>query len=95
MEHSTQQPVVIFKHSTRCPVSSMALRMLERDWDISESEVAPYFLDLIRYREISNQITDELGVRHESPQLILIKDKQAVYDASHQMISANLLKEAL
>ncbi len=91
LNQSEAQLVVIFKHSTRCPVSSMALRMFERDWSEELSGIQPYFLDLIRYRELSNQIASELEVYHESPQLIAIKDRKAVYNASHNQISAQSL----
>jgi len=74
---------LILKHSTRCPISSMAKSRLEMNWDMGETEVEPYFLDLIRYRDISNHIADTFGVQHESPQAILIKDGIAIYDASH------------
>ncbi len=96
MELSEHLPVVIFKHSTRCSISSMALSRLERAWDFEENEApAMYFLDLIAYREISNQIAQDLGVRHESPQMILLENGRAVYDSSHSAISAEGLREAL
>lgn len=95
LERSLEQPILIFKHSTRCPVSSMALRMFERDWDLSPGSIEPYFLDLIRYRDISNRIAKELAVDHESPQLILVKDKRVVFDTSHNLISVQNLKQHL
>jgi bacillithiol system protein YtxJ len=54
-----------------------------------------YYLDLISYRQISNEIAERLKVYHESPQLILIKSAEAIYDASHNYISITELKEAL
>jgi bacillithiol system protein YtxJ len=85
--------ILIFKHSTRCSISSMALNRLERSWKTSEIAISTYLLDLISYRELSSQIEKEFGVYHESPQLILIKNGKAVYDASHMAISYNDIKQ--
>lgn len=92
--NSNEKPAVIFKHSTRCSVSRMALKQFESEFDAAEG-VTPYFLDLITYREISNEIANRFNVHHESPQILLIKDGQSVYDASHSDIDATVLKEKL
>ncbi|MCG9973269.1 bacillithiol system redox-active protein YtxJ [Christiangramia crocea] len=93
-EISEDKTVAILKHSTRCGVSRMVLRMFESDYDLEENEpVELYFLDLISYREISNEIADRFKVRHESPQLIVLKNREVVHHASHQGISAGKLKE--
>jgi bacillithiol system protein YtxJ len=85
---SEEKPVLIFKHSTRCSVSSMAWDRLMRNWKKEDSEkVIPYYLDLIRHRDISNQIEREFNVYHESPQVIIVKSGKAVYDNSHMGIS--------
>jgi bacillithiol system protein YtxJ len=85
---STEKPVMIFKHSTRCSISSMALNRIVRSWKPEDREkVIPYLLDLISFREISDQISREFGVFHQSPQVILIKNGQAIYDASHMGIN--------
>lgn len=96
IETSYSQAVVLFKHSTRCSISSMAKDRLERSWDFDEGNgPIMYYLDLISYRQISNDIAERLKVHHESPQLILIKSAEAIYDASHNYISITELKEAL
>jgi bacillithiol system protein YtxJ len=89
---SNEKPVVIFKHSTRCSISRMALKQFEREFDLNET-VDAYFLDLIAHRDISNEIANRFNVYHESPQLILIKNGKAVYDVSHSDIDAIALKE--
>ena len=87
---SNEKPVLIFKHSTRCSVSRMALKQFENQFNMSD-KVTPYFLDLIAYREISNAIADRLEVTHQSPQLILIKGGKAIYNVSHSDIDAEEL----
>ncbi len=85
---SSDQRVIIFKHSTRCPVSSMALSRLERSWDSAAHEnTAIFFLDLIRYRDVSNAVAEQFGVMHQSPQVIVVEDEKAIYDESHMGIS--------
>lgn len=81
---SYQQPALIFKHSTRCSISDAALNRLERRWDAARAgNLVPYFLDLIAYRTVSNQIAEDFGVRHESPQVLLIHQGRCIYHASH------------
>jgi bacillithiol system protein YtxJ len=87
---SNEKPVVIFKHSTRCSVSRMALKQFENEFNSSD-KVTPYFLDLIAHRDISNEIASRFGVTHQSPQLILIKEEKAIYNVSHSDIDAEEL----
>lgn len=87
-ESSKEKPVLIFKHSTRCSISSMAYDRLRRNWKEEDTQkVTPYYLDLISYRDISNAISSAFAIDHESPQVILIKDGVAIYDNSHMGIS--------
>ncbi len=78
--------IVVFKHSTRCSISSMAKNRLESSWDL-EGDLPAYHLDLIQFRNISDLIAEKFNVRHESPQLLLIKDGECVYNESHMSIS--------
>lgn len=91
---SQDEAVVIFKHSTRCSISRMALKQFESEFDFAD-RVQPYFLDLIAFREVSNEIAARFGVVHQSPQLILIKEGKAVYNVSHSDIDAGALKAKL
>ena len=93
IETSTKKPVLIFKHSTRCSVSRMALKNFENEYSISDNEASAYFLDLLNYRDISNEIASRFEVQHQSPQLILIKNGKASYSATHSDIDATELKE--
>lgn len=93
-EESKAQPVLLFKHSTRCSISSMALNRVERSWSASDNEILkPYYLDLIQYRSISDKVASDFNVPHESPQAILIKNGEAIFDSSHMSINYNDLKE--
>lgn len=85
---SGEKPVLIFKHSTRCSISSMSLDRLARKWQDSDSEkITPYFLDLIASRDLSDLVAREFRVPHESPQVLLIRNGEAIYDNSHFGIS--------
>lgn len=81
---SKEAPVVIFKHSTRCSISSAALDRIERKWDQTKhTEVKPYYLDLIKHRDVSNAIAAHYGVEHQSPQILVISAGESIYDNSH------------
>lgn len=83
-DNSSENLVLIFKHSTRCSISRAALDRLERNWQQGEmNHVKPFYLDLIRYRDVSDQIAEDFSVEHESPQVLVIKNGQSVYDRSH------------
>jgi len=91
---SNEKPVIIFKHSTRCSISRMALKQFENEFDLS-NKVTPYFLDLITFRDISNEIASRFEVVHQSPQLLLIIGGKSVYDVSHSSIDADELKSKI
>lgn len=92
VEESKEKTVVVFKHSTRCGISRMALSGFERDFEPSNSNLEFYYLDILNYRELSNQIAAGFGVWHESPQLLIIKDEKVVYHASHGQIDAKKIE---
>lgn len=91
-ELSQEKPVLIFKHSTRCPISSMALSRFERSYQ-EDASFTPFFLDLIAYRDVSNGIAEKYAVIHESPQTILIKNGQSIYNSSHNGIDFEEINE--
>ena len=95
IERSRSRPCLILKHSTSCPISSLAKNRLEMQWDIPIEDMEVYYLDLLRHRDVSNYIAAEFGVRHESPQVLLIKDGRSVYDASHLDIRVDELRPAV
>lgn len=90
-ERSFQKPQLIFKHSTRCSVSSMAKSRLEKA-DIPDT-IDFHYLDLIAYRPLSTQIAEDFSVWHESPQVLLIQDGECIYDESHMAIRMQDIEE--
>jgi bacillithiol system protein YtxJ len=95
-QKSHTENVLIFKHSTRCSISRAALDRLERTWNQAEvKNVQPYYLDLIAFREVSNRIAKNFDVEHQSPQVILIRAGQSIFDRSHFEIDFKSIKEAI
>jgi bacillithiol system protein YtxJ len=78
---------VFFKHSTRCSISSMALKMFENEIFISD-KIGYYFIDLIAHREVSNLLTQTTNIEHQSPQVIVLKNGKVIYSTSHHNIDA-------
>lgn len=91
IERSEQRPQLIFKHSTRCSVSSMAKNRLMKN-ELPE-EVDFYYLDLLKHRNISNKIAADFDVEHQSPQVLLIKNGKCVYTESHSAITMDEIEE--
>jgi bacillithiol system protein YtxJ len=89
--NSNTKPQVIFKHSTRCSISSMAKSRLERS--TQPDDIDFYFLDLIKYRPLSNKIAEGFKVYHESPQILVIKNGECNYDESHSGIAMESIIE--
>lgn len=94
LERSRSNPVLIFKHSTQCPVSAQAY---EEFMAFAEGagELQCGTVLVIENRRLSNAIAERFGIRHESPQALLIKDGRVVWHASHWSISSDSLQNAL
>lgn len=88
IESSKTKPVAIFKHSTRCGISRMVLKQFERDYDTEEGVMDLYYLDLLSYRSVSDEVAARFQVWHQSPQLLIIQNGNCVKHASHSEISA-------
>ena len=86
---SNSKPVVIFKHSNACSISSAAYREMEK----LESEVN--LLEVQSAREVSRELADLTGIRHETPQVIVFKDGKAVWNASHFDVKAGAVLKAV
>lgn len=92
---SETKPVVIFKHSTRCGISRMALNQFEANANFDEEAVDLYYLDLLNYRNISNAIAERFQVFHQSPQMLIIEDGQVVHHSSHSAIVPSAINQIL
>ena len=83
-EESKNERVVIFKHSTRCNISSAALNRIERKWkEEDDALVKPYYLDLLSYRQLSYEIAEKYGVEHQSPQVLIIENGKCIFSTTH------------
>jgi bacillithiol system protein YtxJ len=87
LQASHERPQIFFKHSTRCIISKMVLRNFEENWSALPSNADTLFLDLLQYRELSNSLAAQLHVKHESPQVIVVRNGKAIYHASHDSIN--------
>lgn len=90
---SSSIPVIIYKHSSRCGLSAMTENKLEKGWDLLQPRVKLYFLDLIRYREASYSVAERFNVRHQSPQILIIKNGICVFNSSHYEINVETILE--
>lgn len=87
-EKSSSKPQIIFKHSTRCSVSSFAKKILEREYNADiEAKADVYYLDLISFRDVSGAIASRYNIVHESPQLLVINNGKCTFDTSHSSVS--------
>jgi len=92
---SNTKPVLIFKHSTRCGISSMALKSFEREYDLNDSQIELYFLDLLNFRALSNEVALKFDIPHQSPQVIVLQNEKVVYHDSHYQISVEEIKKVI
>lgn len=87
-EGSSEKPVVVLKHSTTCPVSANALQEFENYLNKQPNEQVDYVLvKVIESRPVSNQIAEDTGVKHASPQILYVKDKESVWNTSHWAVT--------
>lgn len=90
-----EKPVFLFKHSTRCSISAMAKNNLERNWSSGDELCNTYYLDLLQHRDVSNKIEEITGITHQSPQAIVLKGSDIIYDESHSAIDARRIESTL
>ena len=92
-EHSTQEPVVLFKHSTMCGISRRARRQIEA---LTEADDPPVYEVVVQEaRPLSNKIAAAFGIKHQSPQVIILHQRQPIFDASHGRVTAHAVREAI
>lgn len=93
-QESFDHPVLLYKHSVTCSISSTAKARLERQWS-ADAGIEAYYLDLLRYRSVSNAVAEVFGIEHESPQVLVIRDGVCIYNESHFAIRFDEITEAL
>jgi bacillithiol system protein YtxJ len=90
---SAKRPQIIFKHSIHCSISGMVFHRLDKEKTPLNADF--YYLDLLNYRDISNKIAEDFHVYHESPQILIIKTGECVYNESHNAIMMDEILEYL
>ncbi len=93
VEKSKIKPQAIFKHSTRCGISRMVMNQFIDIYNLTENDLDLYYLDLLNYRAISDEVGIQFMIMHESPQLIVIKNGKVVTHGSHGAINNISLQE--
>ncbi|WP_010529179.1 bacillithiol system redox-active protein YtxJ [Lentibacillus jeotgali] len=94
-EHSMEKPALFFKHSTTCPISAGAFEQYQTFLESAGDDLDVYMVKVIENRDISNQIAEETGVKHESPQIFLVQNKEVLWHTSHSKITTNSINQAL
>ena len=96
VKDSEEKKILIFKYSTRCSISARIYDRLNNEWNEEELEnkekFERYYLDLIKFRKVSNQIAKDFDVYHESPQVLIIHKGKSIYDDSHSYITFEEIK---
>jgi bacillithiol system protein YtxJ len=94
LDRSADTPVLIYKHSSACPVSTQAQTEVQ---ELAEAvpDLPVYRVVVQEHRTVSDEIEETLGVRHETPQALLLSDRTAVFDTSHFDVTAETLRDAL
>lgn len=93
LEHSDDTPVLIYKHSSTCPVSSKAQAEVEELQ--TDASLPVYRVVVQEHRAVSNTIEEALGIRHETPQVILLHEQEPAFDTSHFDVTADTLHDEL
>jgi bacillithiol system protein YtxJ len=95
LQESFERPILLFKHSLICPVSTRAFDELRSFLAKADSSARYRLIRIQKARDVSNEVTSRLHVRHESPQAILVRDGREVWNASHSNITASTLAKAI
>ncbi|MBC2724467.1 bacillithiol system redox-active protein YtxJ [Desulfosporosinus sp.] len=95
LEESRLRKIIIFKHSTACPTSARAWQEVQDFIQESSDEILVVMIKVIESRSISNQLAETLGVKHQSPQVLLLSNRQILWHTSHQTVTQTNIKKAL
>src|SRR5690625_2037254 len=94
-ETSMEKPVLLFKQSTTGPISADAFAEFQTFVSENNGETDAFFVKLREARAVYDEIAEDLGIRHQAPQLVLVKKKEAVWNTSHTSITKESIKNAL
>lgn len=95
VRQSQSTACLVYKHSTRCTMSEMIKYILEEEWDFGETELIPYYLDILAHKKLAAKIADDFQVYHQSPQVLLIQEGECTFDEDHKAISVEEIREHL
>ncbi|HLR51379.1 MAG TPA: bacillithiol system redox-active protein YtxJ [Candidatus Avamphibacillus sp.] len=95
MEMSDEKLVLLFKQSTTCPISADAFHQYNEYLDETDEDLGAYFVKVRETREVSNQIAEDTGIQHQSPQIFLIKNKEVLWNTSHSDITVEHIEQAV
>ena len=95
IKKSFEKTQVVFKHSTRCSISSVSMNKFVKNYNVPKEDADLYYLDLLNYRSVSDEVGYKFQVMHQSPQVLVIKNGEAVYDASHYSIQTDKILELI
>lgn len=96
IDESSDHAVIIFKHSTACPISARAARRVHDYVEAAPDNAPPFYLvKVIESRPVSNAVASELGVEHQSPQILMLRDGVAVWNTSHSNIRPEAINAAI
>jgi len=96
LQASEEGPLFVFKHSTACPVSAAAHQRVARYLaEPAEGDAPVRLVRVIESRPVSNAIAEDLGVRHQSPQVLLLHQRRSLWDASHGGVNETAMRQAL
>ena len=91
--HSMREPVVLFKHSVMCGISHRARREIEQ---LTQDDDPPVYEVVVQdARSLSKKIASEFAIRHQSPQVIVLHQRQPIFDASHGRVTAKAVRSAV
>lgn len=95
LDESCQRKIILFKHSTTCPISERAWQEVQAFIKENTDDVLVVMIKVIESRPVSNQIANDLEVKHQSPQVLLLSNRKVLWHVSHQSVTRNKIIKAL
>jgi bacillithiol system protein YtxJ len=95
LTESQKHPILIFKHSTTCPISGRAMREFQTYLEAADPTVSYLLITVQTDRPVSNEVETRLQIQHETPQAILVRNQKEIWNASHFQITASAIQKAI